>query len=44
MKSLKEESNGKGNPEDMELMIARRFGKLLSYDDKSIEELIEKYG
>jgi hypothetical protein len=44
LKSLKEESNGKGNPEDMELMIARRFGKLLSYDDKSIEELIEKYG
>jgi len=44
LKMLKEESNGKGEPKDMELDIARRFGKLLSYDEKSIDELIAKYG
>ena len=44
LKSLKEESNGKGNPEETELQIAKRFGRLLSYDEKSIEELIAKYG
>ncbi len=44
LKSLKAESNSKGEPDDLELEIARRFGKLLSYDDKSIEGLIAKYG
>ncbi len=44
LKSLKEESVSKGEPEDIEMEIARRFGKLLSYDDKSIESLIERFG
>ena len=44
LKSLKEENNGKGSPEETELEIARRFGRLLSYDEKSIDELITKYG
>ena len=44
LKKLKVESNAKGNPKDMELEIARRFGKLLSYDDEKIESLIQKHG
>ncbi|MBA7659741.1 hypothetical protein ES703_67733 [subsurface metagenome] len=44
LKSLREESNAKGNPEKTEIEIARKFGKLLSYDEKSIEELIAKHG
>jgi len=44
LKKLREESNAKGNPEKTELEIARRFGKLLSYDEKSIEALIAKNG
>ncbi len=44
LKRLKEESNNKGKPENLEQDIARRFGKLLSYDDKTIEKLITKYG
>jgi hypothetical protein len=44
LKQLKKESDEKGNPEELEIEIARRFGKLLSYDDDSIAELIERYG
>ena len=44
LKRFKDESNRKGNPEEIELEIARRFGRLLSHDEKSIEELIAKYG
>lgn len=44
IKSLKEESNNKGNPDELELEIAKRFGKLLSYDDASIERLLTKHG
>jgi len=44
LKKLREESNAKGNPLKTEIEIARRFGKLLSYDEKSIEELIAKNG
>lgn len=43
LKKLREESDSKGNPEETELEIARRFGRLLSYDDEAIEGLIEKY-
>ena len=43
LKHLKEESNQKDNPEKLEIEIARRFGKLLSYDDDSITELMERY-
>jgi len=44
LKKLKVETNAKGNPKDTELEIARRFGKLLSYDDEKIESLIQKHG
>jgi hypothetical protein len=44
LKALKKESNDKGNPDEIEFEIARRFGKLLSYDDDSIERLLSKHG
>ena len=44
LKRLREESDSKGNPEDMELEIARMFGRLLSYDEVGIEGLIAKHG
>jgi len=44
LKHLKKESNKKGNSEKLELDIAKSFGKLLSYDDTSIERLILKNG
>jgi len=44
LKELKRESDAKGNPEDMELEIAKRFGRLLSYDEAAIERLIAKNG
>jgi hypothetical protein len=44
LKCLKERSDSMGNPEDMELEIARRFGRLLSYDEAGIEGLIAKHG
>ena len=44
LKGLKEESDAIGNPEDKELEIARRFGRLLSYDHEGIERLIGKHG
>ncbi len=44
LKSLKKESNEKGNPDELEFDIARRWGKLLSYDKESIERLLAKHG
>ena len=44
LKKLKAESDSKGNPEEIELKIAREFGKLLSYDDEKIDGLIETHG
>ena len=44
LKRLREESDSKENPEDMELEIARKFGRLLSYDEAGIEGLIAKHG
>lgn len=44
LKALKKESNEKGNPDDVEFEIARRWGKLLSYDEPSIERLLAKHG
>lgn len=43
LKQMRVESDAKDNPEEMELEIARRFGRLLSYDDKSVEGLIAKH-
>jgi len=44
LKRLKEESDANGNPEDRELEIAKRFGRLLSYDEAGIARLIAKNG
>ncbi len=44
LKTLREKSDSMGNPEEMELEIARRFGRLLSYDEAAIERLIAKHG
>ena len=40
LKKLREKSNKMGNPEKLELEIARRFGALLSYDEKTINRLM----
>jgi hypothetical protein len=44
LKDMKRESAAKGYPEEMELVIARAFGHLLSYSEEKIEALIEKNG
>ena len=44
LKRLREESDAKGNPKEAELEIARKFGRLLSYDEAGIEGLIAKHG
>ena len=41
LKQLKENSNATGNPHDIEEMIAKRFGHLLSYSDTKIEKLLK---
>jgi hypothetical protein len=41
LKEMKKESDEKGNPEEFELVIAWRFGKLLSYNDANIERLLK---
>jgi hypothetical protein len=40
LKKLKEKSVLAGNPEELEIEIAEKFGRLLSYDDATIERLI----
>lgn len=42
VKKLKAESDAQGNPDDIEDLIAEKFGKLLSYKDDVINRLIEK--
>ncbi len=44
LKKMRVESDANGNPEGMELEIARKFGRLLSYDKAGIEGLIAKHG
>ncbi len=44
LKKLKEKSNSKGNPDDLESEIAHRFGKLLSYDEETINRLLAANG
>ena len=44
LKKLKKQSDEEGNPDDLELEIAQRFGSLLSYDKKTIERLLTKNG
>lgn len=44
LKQLKQSSKEKGNPEDLEIEIAQRFGALLSYDEATINRLIAKNG
>jgi hypothetical protein len=40
LKKLKKQSDELGNPKNMELIIAKRFGWLLSYDEDTINRLI----
>jgi hypothetical protein len=40
LKKLREKSNKMGNPEKLELEIARRFGAFLSYDEETINRLM----
>ena len=44
LKEMKRESAARGHPTEMELNVARAFGRLLSYSEEKIEALIEKYG
>jgi hypothetical protein len=44
LKKLKQYSNEEGNPEELELEIAQRFGDILSYDEKTINRLLAKNG
>lgn len=44
LKEMKRESAAKGHPAEMELDVARAFGRLLSYSEEKIEALIEKNG
>jgi len=44
LKKLKIESDEKGNPDEIEDEIARRFGVLLSYDEVTLERLLAKHG
>jgi len=44
LKELKRESASKGHPAELELDIARAFGRLLSYSEEKIEALIERNG
>lgn len=44
LKKLKKQSDEEGNPDDLELEIAQRFGSLLSYDKKTMERLLTKNG
>jgi len=44
LKKMKKYSNEEGNPDDLEVEIAQRLGKLLSYDEATINRLLEKNG
>jgi hypothetical protein len=44
LKRLKVESDEKGNPDDIEDEIAKRFGVLLSYDEATLERLLATHG
>jgi len=44
LKEMSRESAAKGHPEEMELDVARAFGRLLSYSEEKIEALIERDG
>ncbi len=44
LKKLKIESDEKGNPDEIEDEIAKRFGILLSYDEVTLESLLAKHG
>ena len=44
LKKLKKYSDEEGNPHDLEVEIAQRFGKLLSYDEANVNRLLEKHG
>jgi hypothetical protein len=41
LRKMKKNSDLAGNPEDLEKLIAKRFGQLLSYSDKKIDQLMK---
>jgi len=44
LKKLKAESDEKGNPDEIENEIAKRFGVLLSYDEATLKRLLATHG
>ena len=44
LKEARRRSDEEGNPEHLELDLAWRFGRLLSYRDEKIEELLSRNG
>jgi len=44
LKEKSRESAARGHPAEMELDVARAFGRLLSYSEEKIESLIERNG
>jgi len=44
LKKLGQKSDETGNPEELEIEIAQRFGALLSYDEETINRLLAKNG
>ena len=44
LKKLKINSDEEGNPENLEIEIAQRFGSILSYNEDTIKRLITKNG
>lgn len=44
LKEMSRESAARGHPAEMELDVARAFGRLLSYSEEKIEALIERNG
>jgi hypothetical protein len=44
LKEMKKRSDAQGNPDEAEVEIAWRFGRLLSYSDKKIKELLSRHG
>jgi len=44
LKEKSRESAARGHPAEMELDVARAFGRLLSYSEEKIEALIERNG
>ena len=44
LKEMKKRSDAQGNPDEAEVEIAWRFGRLLSYSDEKIRSLLSRHG